>query len=271
MLKDLQEQLTQISLESATISTEGDLQGKLSGYLTGVTDFLKKGVVNPIARFFARKDLQAAGKAAEKYNYADLRPVLVRIPVGLKTDLVTYVTALLDAADSVSKMREQVILPFKTWLSQKLGNPASLAALSNSLQIGDYKPAKLDQIEESISKYISGTQATTPYSVAFKRNADWGKLDDLIAKLNAYFTPEMDAALKADVDQINELVLQLIKRYKEDPTNYKMSPKVIEALSQTCFEVARHVEYYGALRMRVVEVNEALESTAAKIGTMQNQ
>lgn len=270
MLKDLQEQLNQVTLESATISTEGDTRELLATYLNNVTGFISKSVVQPLARFFSRKDLQSTAKAVEKYNYADLRPVTVRVPVGMKTDYVTYLNALLKASEELTENLAHVTMPFKSWLSKKLGDPASLATLTGNLQIQGYKPVDIEGLDTALMKYISGSHASAPYGTAFARNADWAKVDDLVAKLNACFPEGSDKTLQSDVAEINELVMQLIKRYREDPANYKMSPKTIELLSKQVFEVARHVEYYGALRMRVVEVNEALESTAAKIAGMQN-
>lgn len=272
MLHELRRQRDIISLEA--VSGEGALgtaASRLPSFFTSAKSFFSKHLGEPITDFFAKKDLTFFARKIQKTPYADLRPIQVSVPAGLKVDYLTYITTLLNSTTAIRSLKFDILVPYAAWLSNKLGNPSSLASNSNTLNIQGYKPHDIEELEKLINDCFVAPQAvqtaTMAYGTALKRNTDWTLIAEQMALLEQEFDEKGHKEIVKFVDHTSELLHKLIARIEEDKKKeeYKLSPTTMKAMSETTYAIACEIEFYGLLRHRVKELNVSLKAAAAKV------
>lgn len=195
-------------------------------------------------------------------DYAQMRHLIVAIPPGMSVDYLTYVNTLHEVAKLAIHLRSNVIAPFSAWAGERLGNPASLAAISSNLNITGYKPLAVDKLQQQLDKCFTANarhEATATYAKVIQRNADWTEVNQRTAQINELFAATEHNAIMRSVNDLVEILDQLGMRVEQSREVYKLSPAALNTLSVTTLAVAQQLEFYGALRYRLVELNKALQ------------
>lgn len=276
MLQELRRLRDNISLESA--DGAGSLEsaaGRLASFFHETKSFIQKHLVDPITDVFSKNDLAVFAKRINKTTYAELRPINLIVPAGLKVDLLTYGRALVKASGATEDLVQHVLKPFGAWVRTKLGNPAGLASLTNNLNISGYQPSNTDALEQMLHGCfvpVNELQAVQmPYGKAVLRNQDWFSLSDVAQQLSNSFSDKTHARVVEEVDQVLADINRLIDRIKEEPETYKVSETTLVALSDTALHVAREVEFYSLLRHRVAEFEVSIKSSREKLEGLLDQ
>lgn len=271
MLQSLKHQQEMISLEA--MSGENALSKalmRLPGFFKDAREYITSHIGNPLAHIFAKKDLQWTALKINDTSYTQIKDESVPVPPGLKTDYLSYSTTLLQSSIGANEILTRTVLEFERWISKKLGNPSTLASLSQSL------PSHLTMDFETTEKlytkisqhFVASNQiqhASVKYEQAFRRNADWIHLLENVDKINKYFTTENHDALKRHVSNIVDMVEKLTQRIEEDSKQYAMSSIGLKRLSETIYHIAREVEIYGILKFKVEELFTALDYLRADL------
>lgn len=269
MLDDLKYQRDVITLESSSGAAALEhAVGRLPDFFTNVRTAFSKYLAQPVTMLFQKRDVTSVAERTKNKVYSELRGQEAFVPPGLKVDYLTYAQTLSEGAKQMRLIRQEVLVPFAGWLGTKLGNPASLAALTVNLDVSGLHLHAVEKLEKKIQicfNTVGRQEAVTTYGQVVKRNADWA----LLAKELDYLTTSFnDAQHKEIIDLVNRCTNQidmLMQRMQEDPQQYKISPPAVAALANLSYQIACELEFYGLLRNRISELCHAVNSTAQKI------
>jgi len=271
MLDQLRHQSAVISLEAAS----GDNAvlsaiSRLPNFFTAAQTTFQKLLgansgIGPIMLGFWRSNNPA--------DYAQMRHMEIAIPPGLAVDYLTYVEQLEKIAKEAIHVRPHVIEPFAAWLGERLGNPASLSAITPNLSIPGLKLLTIDKYQKQLDKCFSANaraESVTTYAKVIQRNADWTKVNDLYNSIGGLFSENEHAAIVRSVNDMSELLGQLTVRVEQNRELYKLSAAALTSLSNTTYAVAQQLEFYGLLRFRHVELGKALADADQKLRSFVN-
>ncbi len=264
-LQKLRHQRDVISLEAVSGEAAlGQAIGRLPTFFQEAKAFFGNNIAEPVVDFFARKDLMWVANKTAKHQYSELRPHEVTVPQGMCCDYVTYLRALKSAAQAAATITSNTLVPYNAWLGQKLGNPAALASLTDSLDIKGFKPAEVDVLIKDLNACFATDgrkEVHVTYGQAIRRNTDWVEVANLVTEIEALFAKKDHDELVKQMNSAKMLTDLLIKRLEEDPKTYKASPVTISAIAATTYQIGAHLEFYALVRHRVSETSQALQAT----------
>lgn len=264
MLDQLRQTCDVISLEAVAGGNAADKAAdKLPSLFDQAGEFLTKTVLQSLGDFFAVKNIGWLSLNAARANYSDLRGLPVVTPQGFKGALVDYGNVLVKAVEELDDLDSDVLTPFSSWLSQRVADPESLKALTNSLKIPGLHEPKIENIQKQLDRFFPDKfdEETSVYGAVFKRQADWVELNNLVKKLNTIYANGKFEKVQKRLPELSQLLSVLAERMREDKGTevYQFSSVNIERLSKVVYEVACHVEFYGILRHRVEEFLKAVD------------
>lgn len=265
MLDKLRQTCNVISLEAAVGGNAADKAAeKLPSLFDQASEFLSRGVLEKVGNFFSgySRSLAWLSMNGSRGNYAELRGLQVHVPQGFKGSLVEYGNVLTKAVDEMSSLERDVLGPFSSWLQQRIADPESLKALSNSLKIPGLHEPKIEGIQKQLDRFFpdKADASTALYGEVIKRQADWADLFNLTKKLNTQFGDGTYEAIQKRLPELSDLLTVLSERLREDKGSevYQFSSVNVEKLSKVVYQVAEHLEFYGVLRSRVDEYLRAV-------------
>lgn len=265
--------LDQLRRQRDIISLEADSGGaamaqaasRLPAFFTSVREAISKQLNNMGDLLFGKTDLKRFALRMQRVPYASLRNEPAVVPPGLHTDLLTYGRHLTAACASVQDIDKDSLAPYAAWLQSKLGNPSSLASLTNALDIRGYKPLGIKSLQDTLNDCFLPDNVKQPHEVpygqAIRRQNDWSAIADVVSQLEHCCTEKSHRQVVQRLDDIDELVQKLLTRIKEDPEQYKLSSKTLTTLSNVSYSIATEVEFYALLRHHVREYVTAVQET----------
>lgn len=269
MLDDLKYRRDVITLESK--SGAEALQhavGRLPDFFISVRAAFSAYLANPTIQLFVPAAAYSLKKFSDDKSYADLRKLEAYVPPGLSVDYLTYTEVLKDGAKQMQAIRQDVLLPFSSWLAHKLGNPSSLAAITVNLKVDGFHLHSVEKIEQRIQSCFNPhvkQESLTTYGNVVRRNADWVTLQKDMELLNTAFSDDYHRGVVDLVNRCTSQIDTLMRRMQEEPDVYKISPPAVAALANMCYQIARELEFYGILRNRIQELSHAINTTAQKL------
>lgn len=269
MLDDLKYQRDVITLESSSgaVALEHAV-GRLPDFFLNVRATFSKYLSQPATMLFQKRDITTVAERTKNKAYTELRGQEAFVPPGLKVDYLSYAQTLSEGAKQMRLIRQEVLLPFASWLGTKLGNPSSLSTLTINLDVSGLHLHSVEKLEKKIQSCfnLQGRQeAMTTYGQVIKRNADWLPLAKEVDYLTTSFNETQNAEIIELVNRCTNQIDTLMQRMQEDPQQYKISPPAVAALVNLCYEIACELEFYGLLRNRISELCHAINTTAQKI------
>lgn len=267
--------LNQLRLQSDVIALEA-LAGnqaltqaltRLPLFLSDTKSFLNSYLAAPIKELFVKKDINWLALKIQRVNYATIRNQEMIVPPGMTSDYLTYAEALDAAVTAAAKLRIDVLNPYQRWLGQLLGNPAELTNMREGDVASGVKKSPVDSLLSKIHDCfnIKSTDMVRTYGQAIRRNADWTPLASLSLAIQANALSDDHLAIVRQVNDISDMMDRLLSRLQENKDEYKVSGPVLAALANTAYLVAKHIEFYGMMRHRVVEYNHALQQTIDRV------
>lgn len=256
MLNELRHARDVISMEAVAGGTATDKAAeRLPSFLDKASEFLSKTVFAKIGDFLSIKNLGWLALNAQRKPFSEMRGIPVVVPQGFKGSLVEYGSVLIKAVEATEDLESEVLSPFGSWVGQRIADPASLKNLTNTLRIPGLQPLKVDALQKQLDRFFpTKTDVKVPiYGDIFKRQADWGDLNNQIKKLNTLYTNGKFEKVQAKVSELSQLMEVLSQRIVENKTEYELSSVTTEQLSKITFDVAEQIEFYGVLRHRVEE------------------
>lgn len=267
MLDELRRQRDIISLEAVSgEAAHKQALSRLGAYLKGVMHSIHMHTLAPLKKIFAKRDVAAEGRLIAKIPYNEIRHLPVVGLRGQRVDFLTIAKNLSRCAVLFNTLERDVLMPFSSWLANRLANPSSLAALTGGIVIPGYKPHDLKGLNEEFVSFFDPEESQPtrkiPYGMAFRRNADWEPLADEMGTLEqALVINEQHKRMRGLVDSINELLDKLITRIEEDSEEYKVSAPTLQSLAEVTYTIAKEMEFYSMITHRTVALSEAVRET----------
>lgn len=256
MLQKLRHARDVISLEAVSGGAATDKAAeRLPTFLSKASEFLRNNVAGAIGNLFTTKDLGWLSIQMTRKPYSEMRGLKVRAPQGFKGSLAEYGKFLEKAGEALDDIEKDVLQPFGVWISQRISDPASLKALTNTLRIPGLHAPKLAELSKSLERFFpEKTDAADPiYGDVFRRQGDWGDLNNTVKNLQTLHQNGKYEKVQRKVQDLSDLMDVLSKRLAEEKDEFIASSVTTEQLAKVTLEVAELIEYYGVVRHRTEE------------------
>lgn len=245
--------------ESALLSA----LGRLPTYLTKAKDVFQGQFTRTVQSVLhVAQNFTGLVYQLRRVDYATVRTLPVQAPPGLNTDLLSYLKVLLAGAQATSRLSEDVLGPYVSWLNSQLARPERLRSLTGGIAITEYSAIASEPLLKKISAcFVDGgrEEAVVPYGKLVKRSADWEEINKLREQISRLFSPAAHKAISNDINELSLSLDTLLTRLAKDPAKYSPGQTVLKDITATAYEVAEAVELYGILRHRFMEVEHSLE------------
>lgn len=237
---------------------------KIPMLVKGLSNAIRTSIAGPLLSFFDGKDANSFANRVQKVPYAQLRPLEVEVPQGLRSDLLSYAQTLQKAAEATATLNDKVLQPYTAWLGEKLGKPGSLTSVMGASSIRGYEAIDVDGLNDALSAHFD-THGRREYQVAYGkailRNQDWFELQQIAGELTEIFDAKMHRAIIEATHEVEARLSLLVDRISKDADAYKVSGEVTKSLADLTYSVAAEVEFYGALRYRIDEFLTSMKRT----------
>ncbi|QVD49393.1 hypothetical protein LUCX_323 [Xanthomonas phage vB_XciM_LucasX] len=255
MLNNLRDASETISMEAAGGTAMDKAAERIPAFLSSASEFLAKNIFAPIASVFGAKDLGWLALRIQHKPFSELRGTQLVAPQGFKGTLAEYGQALVAMVESISDLEKDVLVPYATWLAQRIAEPESLKSISGSLRIPGLDAPKLDSLKKRLDTFFPDKvdERDPIYSELFRRQADWNELNQLSKKLQTLYADGRYEKVQKKVPEIVDLLDVLSVRVSEHKEEFQFSSVAMEQLSKVTFQIAELVEFYGVVRHRVDE------------------
>ena len=104
-----------------------------------------------------------------------------------------------------------------------------------------------------------------PYGQAVQRNQDWFALADQLAQIDKLCSDSIQRDIQQRTKDVEADLTTLHARIKEDPDTYKVSVPTIKSLAEVTRLVAKEIEQFAILRMRIKELATCLTANRNKL------
>lgn len=261
----------QISLEqqASVLSMEAfNLRASLSA-LTKVFPQYARGISDTISSYLANDQMtiplvraQFKAKNGLKIDYAAHRKTVIYGPQGLKVTYLEYLKAVEASVDIAKHVYDQQLLPFNNWVGGLLGNPEELSSI-NVKDVLKFDEDDLDKAKSQLEKCVNraNSQTNHEYGKLVKQNADWDVILNQTNSLVVAYQLTNRTKLLNEVEVLNEQLLRLAERIKEDPDTYKASGVTIAELAKRCLLIARCVEFYSITGYLLTELSNSVQQS----------
>jgi hypothetical protein len=197
-----------------------------------------------------------------KVKYTSLMDTHLIRPEGMVGNYVTTIDALEKLGKDLVNIEKRLLDPVTKWLGTLINDPKQLEKLSIS-DAGELIDIELH--EKAMASVFSDSDggASVKYSELVTHNGEWRDVVIRSTKLMEEFNKLDLTDIKTKVMDITELADILAKRFSND--GYKVSGKVLGALSSHIYHVAREVELLGIYGYRVKVVNSSLDANVKRL------
>jgi hypothetical protein len=261
----------QISLEqqASVLSMEAfNLRASLSA-LTKVFPQYARGISDTITSYLANDQMtiplvraQFKTKNGLKVDYSAHRKTTIFGPQGLKVTYLEYLKAIAESVDLAKNVYDGQLIPFNNWVGGLLGSPEQLSsiAVKDVLKFGE---DDLDKARAKLEKCVNRANSQTKheYGKLVKQNSDWDEILNQTNSLIVSFQMTNRTKLLNEVEILNDQLLRLAERIKEDPDTYKASGVTIAELAKRCLVVARCVEFYSITGYLLTELSNTVQES----------
>jgi hypothetical protein len=245
-----------------------NLRASLSA-LTKVFPQYARGISDTITSYLANDQMtiplvraQFKSKNGLKIDYAAHRKTVIYGPQGLKVTYLEYLKAIEASVDLAKHVYDGQLVPFNNWVGGLLGSPETLSsiAVKDVLKFGE---DDLDKARAKLEKCVNraSSQTSHEYGKLVKQNAEWDLILDQTNQLIVAFQLTNRTKLLDEVEVLNEQLLRLAERIKEDPDTYKASGVTISELAKRCLVVARCVEFYSITGFLLTELSNSVQES----------
>ena len=256
MLNEMKEIRGVISMEAAVPDTAQQAAARLPSMLDTASEYLNKALTQFLGNFAGIKSLGWMSLNAQRRPYSELRGLQVTAPDGFEGTFVEYGQFLVKTVEAMEDLSQDVLEPFASWIAQRIEDPESLKALTNSLRIPGLRTPKVEELQKRLDQFFPlNAPRSYVYGDLFKRQGDWTDINNNIKKLNTLYANGKYEKVQKAMPELSHLLTVLAARIAEqkDVASFQVSSITTEQLSKVTFEIAQHVEFYGILRHRVDE------------------
>lgn len=214
-----------------------------------------------IDAFWKPKDLNWAAATLQKHNYMDLRETLMPALPSLRTDYLTYITALDEDAKLASRVLHDYLEPLTKATAIYLGSHDDLGSHHPVETLMHFELKPFDLALKRTGRLLDPVRAepTQLYGKLIKRQNDWPVILAHFSSLTKIFAQTDHAAFLYSVDRANDLLGKLLQRVSDDPSAYRISGPTLDGLTKAAYVTATAVEFYGLTYKRAMALEEAME------------
>lgn len=255
MLNELRQARDEISMEALSSEAADQVAAKIPSFLDKASEFLSQTVLQKIGDWFGGKDLGWMSVNATRRPYSEIRGIQLDAPQGFKGSLVEYGNVLVKAVEATEDLEKDVLLPYGTWVAQRIEDPTSLRSVTGTLRIPGLQHPKVESLQKSLDSFFPDKTTTDGYIYGdlIRRQGDWTDLSNIIKKLNTLYANGKFEKVQKKVPELADMVGLLAQRLNEGEGDIQFSPITVEQLSKVTIQVAEEVEFAGILRHRVDE------------------
>lgn len=258
----LEQQASVLSMEAFNLRASLTALTKVfPAYARGISDTIQSYLANdqqtiPLVR------VKIKTKIAHNIDYSAHRKTVIYGPQGLKVTYLEYLEAIEASVDIAKHVHDNQLVPFNGWVTKLLGSPEELSSI-NLKDILKMDESDLDKAKGRLERCVnrSNSQTSHEYGKLVKQNAEW---DLILEKTNALIVTYQAVDRKKLLDEVellNEQLLRLAERMKEDPDTYKASGVTISELAKRCLLMARFVEFYSITGFLLTELSSTVQSS----------
>lgn len=269
MLTELEAQSNVLSLEA--MHNELGLESALSQlpqFISKIRGFFADRLGNPLQFNFLGDRRTKFLKSVEKTTYLDFKNVTLYVPQGLTCQYLEHAKVLDDAVSTCLTMEADVLDPLIKWLGERIGNPSSLASVTSALKIDGFSGKDFEKQEKNYHACFVAhgkKESEVPYQKAIARQNDWAKVLAGLESMELRMSIDLHNRLIEKMKRLDDLLETLVRRMKESPNAYRLSPRATSDLAQTVFSAARRLEFYALTKFRLEEYSVAVKDSIEKL------
>lgn len=229
--------------------------------LIGLGDIFRRFVARRQLRKefqFDDYDFKRFAASINKHPFTSMTDLRVFCPPGMSTRYLELFTILLECQKYAERTLNESLRPFKRWCGEAYNDPEKLRSIRKSEAFKILSP---DSLSKQLSAACSFQGVTTrPYGDCFERNGDWTelqkKVEELFATYPAANVETFDTETKEAARLVGMLTNQIGVLGKD-----KVSQEVAEQLGESCYELARQIEFYAVYNTVMRSSLAALKDT----------
>lgn len=255
-----------VALESETSTDVLGLVKNIYGdVVTAFTGFASQFAPNEPALNLSTTQRQFVAQLHGK-NYVSLEGKVCFVPEGLNVPYLDYAAALKPAVDRCSKIMDQSLAPFATFLAGLVNNH-NLAGTASQLKILD---SHVELERRTMNQHLGAcfaagsSAAEQPYEKVVARNNDWPKVfheaDAMVQAINRVERKALQKKMQECVE-----LMDVLKRQIEQGKFGDMSAAAASNLAGGAFQVASELEFYSAIHYKVAALASALNRTVTSL------
>ncbi len=265
--------LTSLSIQSRKVALEAFAVSDVTGLLARVYPAINSTFTGLLGKFASDDPYKGlTGKQQDfmrlltNHPYMDIRPLRVYTPEGLNSHYAAYSKTLLASAQYASKVLQDSLNPYSTFLSKILTNTGD--RIGTQLFDADY--AAMQKRREGLTADMSkcfkpgSTKTESTLGDVVGRNADWADLFKDADSITSFITSVDRKVLNRKVEDCVALVNKLQEQIKAG-TFGDVSPQVVKNLAEGAYQIASELEFFALVYYRVLVFNECLNSSIAYI------
>lgn len=250
--------------------------------------------IGNFARYFSRKAdalniaVQEGFKYLTTYNYEPMETlhpmemdnftstmdffehedVKVPQPVGFKGELLPYTSLLIERAQTMNKVLENVLKPATSRFGHYLSMPMDRAE-RRDFEFGINIQDDRDKMNKEDAKLFgSNRSAQASLGNLFNSFSDFVEAERNMLTVKATLGEGGMDAVKKSVQALTITAQALIKRLGQD-TTHKPSGEFVKMISDQLTEVAKWVEWYAGQMTRIIDTNNAIYEAEKVILTLE--
>lgn len=231
------------------------------GKLTSIGDVFRKFVARRHLRKefeFDDYDFKKFAVTISKIPYVSMVDLRVFCPPGMSSSYLELLTVLVECQQFAEKTLNETLRPFKTWAGSLYNDPQKLRSVRPNGEFVLHSP-------EALSKRLSAAcsfsgESTRAYGDCFERNTDWIELHKKVEELFATYPSANVETFDKETKDAARLVGMLANQINLVGKD-KASQEVATQLGDSCYQIAKQVEFYAVYNTVMRSTLAALKQT----------
>ena len=259
----------EVSQEAFTKYFAGSkLLKSLAEGLSGITESMSESagtVISRLTNIFGKKsDLYLLTEYAVRHDYFSIaKTVKLYNPQGLKSKWLPYATYLVELAEEVVTIDQDVLYPLGEFLAKAINQPSVLLNATGKSVISINKTDKqFEETQKRIQKLFSGSQKEFIFwGEAFDRNTDVSVFIEKLGLAKSTIDKVDPNVIKKQVDTITSRAKSLYEMFKNPTSGVMLSETQSKQLSRMLILAARYVELYSIVIQLIYEMERCVINT----------
>lgn len=278
--------LRELELQQKTLALEGvglfhgtsEAFQRFASYAKDTKTFIKNKF-NAITTYFSHRgkdnypmeDIQYYIRFANTRKYAEVTKVSIQVPEGFKGNIAEYGECLRHVLENFSQVfLKEMVVPFDIHIAKLINQPTLIQSQTYTHAI---KPKDIEKYRKEIAKFFDGHKKhnTLQLGAVTGRIKDLETLGATGAKIYDLVLSSSLRDVKSHVDALYAKLETLIKLLEDKSNNLNPSGKMVEALSQLVFELAKQAEFYAVVDQLVANFVHCLTVNVSTLRQVVNE